>query len=66
MAKILKVFALIGVFTVSFCCSNDDDNNCPETLIVDINDPESLEQAEACGLEPAGPLGESLWRYELQ
>lgn len=45
-------------------CSDDDD--CPDELIVDINDPESLERAEECGLSPAEPLGESIWLYEIQ
>ena len=44
--------------------SNDDD--CPDELIVERNDPESIERAEECGLSPAGPLGESLWIYEIK
>lgn len=39
-------------------CSSDD--NCPDSIIVDVNDPESLARAEACGLAPAEPLGD-LW-----
>ncbi|WP_425077220.1 hypothetical protein [Psychroserpens sp. S379A] len=74
MNKLLKFSFLIILSCFFFNCSSDDDNsdNCPENMIVDINDPESIAQAEACGLEPAGPLGrlsnsdsyENLYIYE--
>jgi hypothetical protein len=56
-----KAFILF-LFTLaitSIGCSSDN-NDCPDSIIVDINDPESIAQAEACGLRPAEPLG-TLW-----
>ncbi|WP_298325570.1 hypothetical protein [uncultured Dokdonia sp.] len=50
--------------TVAIGCSSDD--NCPDQLIINIDDPESIERAEECGLSPAEPLGESLWIYKIQ
>jgi len=64
LKKVLNFILLIAIITVLTGCSNDDD--CPDELIVDINDPESLERAEECGLSPAEELGESLWLYEIQ
>lgn len=64
MKKATKLLIiLLGLIIIS--CSSDD-NDCPEELIVDINDPESLARAEECGLSPAGPLGESTWVYRLE
>ena len=56
MFRLYLLWAL--TFTV-FSCSSDDDD-CPDSMIVDINDPDSIEQAEDCGLSPAEPLG-TLW-----
>ena len=62
MNKIFKCL-LFFVFTLSlYNCSSDDDN-CPDSIIVDINDPDTISQAEACGLSPAGTLG-NLWVSE--
>lgn len=58
-----EIFFVLFVFTL-WGCSNDDDD-CPDSLEVNINDPESLERAEECGLSPAVPIGESLWLYKL-
>ncbi|MCA0132142.1 hypothetical protein [Winogradskyella alexanderae] len=44
-------------------CSNDDD--CPNEIIADIDDPESIERAEDCGLSPAEQLGEEFWLYNI-
>jgi len=49
--KILKTFLLVFVLLALFNCSSDDE--CPEEIIVNINDPESIARAESCGLEPA-------------
>lgn len=62
MIKIFKLFFLTTFIFTTFSCSSDDDN-CPDSIIVDINDPESMAQAEACGLSPAEPLG-TLWVSE--
>jgi len=59
MTKLFRLFILIAVTVITFGCSSDD-NDCPDSIIVDINNPESIAQAEACGLSPAGPLG-TLW-----
>lgn len=58
MTKTFKLF-LFALTLTAFGCSSDD-NDCPDSIIVDINDPESIAQAEACGLSPAEPLG-TLW-----
>ena len=58
MAKTLKLLLLSGTLMTLNCTS--DDNDCPDSMEVDINNPESIAQAEACGLSPAGPLG-TLW-----
>lgn len=58
MTKTFKSF-LYTLILITFSCSSDD-NDCPDSIIVDINDPESIAQAEACGLSPAEPLG-TLW-----
>ncbi len=60
----IKFSLLITVIILLASCTNDDD--CPDELIVDINDPQSLERAEECGLSPAEPLGESLWVYGIK
>ncbi|WP_158306994.1 hypothetical protein [Dokdonia sp. 4H-3-7-5] len=52
------------IITVVIGCSSDD--NCPDQLTINIDDPESIERAEECGLSPAEPLGESLWIYKIQ
>ncbi len=39
-----------------FNCSSDD-NDCPDIIEINLNDPESIKRAEACGLAPAEPLG---------
>ncbi len=62
LSKILFVTLIIVSMTN---CSNDDDD-CPDEIIVNINDPESLERAEKCSLSPAEPIGESLWLYKFQ
>jgi len=59
MNKTLKLFLLFTLAFITFSCSSDD-NDCPDSITVDINDPESIAQAEACGLSPAEPLG-TLW-----
>ena len=59
MTKSFKLFLLFTSAFMTFSCSSDD-NDCPDSIIVDINDPESIAQAEACGLSPAEPLG-TLW-----
>lgn len=56
MIKVFKLYFLSTLIFTIFSCSSDDDN-CPDSIIVDLNDPESLAQAEACGLSPAEPLG---------
>lgn len=58
MFKFLRVSFLIVITFSLFGCSPD--NNCPDSIIVDINDPESIKLAEDCGLSPAEPLG-TLW-----
>ncbi|MFD0863713.1 hypothetical protein ACFQ1M_15975 [Sungkyunkwania multivorans] len=62
--KVLNFLSITTMIILVTGCSNDDD--CPDELIVDINDPESIERAEECGLSPAGPLGKSLWIYEIK
>jgi len=54
-----RIFILSTLMFTIFNCSSDD-NDCPDSIIVDINDPDSIAQAEACGLSPAEPLG-TLW-----
>ena len=56
----LLFLIILSIFTIN--CSSDD-NDCPDTMTVDIDDPESLRRAEECGLSPAGPLGE-VWVSE--
>ncbi|MGM5471172.1 hypothetical protein ACS386_12910 [Flavobacteriaceae bacterium LMO-SS05] len=58
MNKLLKFIFLITIPFLFLNCTTDDD--CPDTITVDINDPASIARAEACGLSPAGPLG-NLW-----
>lgn len=43
---------------------HQDDNDCPDSIIVDINKPDSMAQAEACGLSPAEPLG-TIWFSDI-
>ena len=62
--KVINFSFLIALIFLVANCSNDDD--CPDELIVDINDPESLERAEECGLSPAEPIGQSLWIYRIK
>lgn len=57
MTKTWQLFILFTLALMTFNCSSDD---CPDSIIVDLNDPESIAQAEACGLSPAKPLG-TLW-----
>lgn len=57
MNKILRLFMLSTLTFTVYNCSSDD-NDCPDSIIVDINDPNSI--AQACGLSPAEPLG-TLW-----
>jgi len=59
MIKTFKLFLLFTLIFITFTCSSDD-NDCPDSILVDINDPESIAHAEACGLSPAEPLG-TLW-----
>lgn len=59
MTRFFKSFLLAIVIFITFSCTSDD-NDCSDSIIVNINDPESIAQAEACGLSPAGPLG-TLW-----
>ena len=59
MNKIFRLFLLSTLTFTAFSCSWDD-NDCPDSIIVDINDPDSIAQAEACGLSPVEPLG-TLW-----
>ena len=59
MNKTFRLFLLSTLTLTTFSCSSDD-NDCPDSIIVDINDPDSVAQAEDCGLSPAEPLG-ALW-----
>lgn len=59
MNKIFRLFMLCALTFTVFNCSSDD-HDCPDSILVDINDPDSIAQAEACGLKPAEPLG-TLW-----
>jgi len=52
------LYILISLFY--FSCSSDD---CPSEMVININDPASVEAAEDCGLSPAEPLGENLWLW---
>lgn len=56
MLKLSKYSFLIITFLLIFNCSSDD-NDCPDIIEININDPESIKRAEACGLTPAEPLG---------
>jgi len=60
MSKLFKFSFLILITFLIFSCSSDNDDDCPDTIIVDLDDPESIERAEACGLSPAEPLG-NIW-----
>lgn len=62
--KIINFLFLFAVIILVANCSNDDD--CPDELIVDINDPESIERAEECGLSPAEPIGKLIWDYRIK
>ncbi|WP_117883478.1 hypothetical protein [Aureibaculum luteum] len=62
MTKLYKTVLLISFSIIGLNCSSDD-NNCPDHMTVDIDDPESMRRAEERGLSPAGPLGE-LWVSE--
>ncbi|MFD2724804.1 hypothetical protein [Hyunsoonleella rubra] len=62
MPKLTKFLLLIITSTLIWNCSSDD-NNCPDVIIVDINDPESIKRAEDCGLAPAEPVG-TIWVSE--
>ncbi|WP_035333967.1 hypothetical protein [Dokdonia sp. PRO95] len=62
--KAFEYLLIILIITVVIGCSSDD--NCPDQLMININDPESIERAEECGLSPAEPLGESLGVYKIQ
>lgn len=62
--KAFEYLLIILIITVVTGCSSDD--NCPDELVIYIDDPESIERAEECGLSPAEPLGESLWIYKIQ
>ena len=62
--KAFEYLLIILIITVVTGCSSD--YNCPDQLMININDPESIERAEECGLSPAEPLGESLWVYKIQ
>ena len=64
LKELSKIFFVALTIISLINCSNDDD--CPDEIIVNINDPESLERAEECGLSPAEPIGESLWLYKFQ
>lgn len=64
MNKTLKFLFLILLPLSITDCTEDD--NCPDILEVDINDPESIKRAEECGLSPANPIGKSLWIYKIQ
>ncbi|WP_455169034.1 hypothetical protein [Aegicerativicinus sediminis] len=57
MRNPIILISLFAILTLN--CSSDDDD-CPDSMVVDINDPESLAEAEKCGLSPAEPLG-TLW-----
>jgi hypothetical protein len=59
MNRILRLSLLCALTFTVYSCSSDDDD-CPDSIIVDVNDPDSIAQAEACGLSPAQPLG-TLW-----
>ncbi|NAS30329.1 hypothetical protein GTQ40_05050 [Flavobacteriaceae bacterium R38] len=61
MNKFLSLSFLIIITFLFSSCSSDD--TCPDMIIVNIDDPESIAQAEACGLSPAEPLG-TIWVSE--
>ena len=61
MAKFLRFTFIVSIIFLAFNCSSDDD--CPDIIEVDIDDPESIKRAEACGLAPAGPIGR-IWVSE--
>lgn len=62
MPKLLKFLFLIIISVLIFNCSSDD-NDCPDIIEINLNDPESIKRAEACGLAPAEPLG-TIWVSE--
>ncbi|MDX1829040.1 MAG: hypothetical protein R3342_05785 [Lutibacter sp.] len=67
MTKLFK-FLLLIIFTVSFYNCSKDDNDCPDSIIINLDDPESIKRAEECGLSPAEPLGD-VWvseKYRLE
>lgn len=63
MKKVLNLLFLMIISLLITSCSENDD--CPDILEVNINDPESVRKAEACGLSPAQPLSASIWIYEI-
>lgn len=63
MPKLSKLSYIPLIIFVLFNCSPDEKNDCPDIIEIDINDPESIKQAEKCGLSPAEPLG-TIWVSE--
>ena len=62
MTKLFK-FLLLIIFTVLIFNCSSDDNDCPDIITINLDDPESIRQAEECGLSPAEPLG-NIWVSE--
>lgn len=56
----IRILVFICAVLLCFGCSKDD---CPDEIIIDINDPGSIQAAEDCGLSPAEPIGENLWLW---
>ena len=59
MSKLFKFSFLFLIAVLAFNCSSDD-NDCPDMIIINLDDPESIKKAEDCGLSPAEPLG-TVW-----
>ncbi|WP_242203006.1 hypothetical protein [Aestuariivivens insulae] len=59
---------LLALMVFTFLNCSSDGNDCPDIIEINLNDPESIKQAEDCGLAPAEPLG-TVWvseRYRQQ
>jgi len=62
MLKFIKYPLLVVISVLIFNCSSDNDN-CPDIIEINLDDPESIKRAEECGLAPAEPLG-TIWVSE--
>ena len=62
MPKLFKISYIASIVFMLYNCSPDE-KDCPDIIEIDINDPESIKQAEKCGLSPVEPLG-TIWVSE--